>query len=230
VHVFWVGWSKMWNIVYVCAFVGSPCCKQHSRRKDVVLGNRVKPRGPMGTQLIPIGYHRKKQWWAFRNCDAHGGGQLHFHKGCWLFTPGKVLSKYTKQNQCRFWQLQRRTGRQWSLLASLSCTDPNLVYLHLPCLLLLYYHLYTNMLLNCSGQCWFLQRWEMGADNLVWANIALVLLHPVLQLCPAAPYWVMNIAMWRVPHGGAVGWSCRTYWSLNIDPLGPVDDQVWKSN
>jgi hypothetical protein len=21
--VFWVGWSKMWNIVYVCAFVGS---------------------------------------------------------------------------------------------------------------------------------------------------------------------------------------------------------------
>ncbi len=95
---------------------------------------------------------------------------------------------------------------------------------------LAYYHLYTNMLLNCSGQCWFLQRWEMGADNLVWANIALVLLHPVLQLCPAAPYWVMNIAMWRVPHGGAVGWSCRTYWSLNIDPLGPVDDQVWKSN
>jgi hypothetical protein len=36
----------MWNIVYVCAFVGSPgsfCCKQHSRREDVVLGNRVKP-------------------------------------------------------------------------------------------------------------------------------------------------------------------------------------------
>ncbi len=79
------------------------CCKQHSRREDAVLGNGVKPQGPMGSQLIPrSGITGKKQWWAFQNCNAHGGGQLHFHKACPLFTPSKALSKYTKKNQCRF--------------------------------------------------------------------------------------------------------------------------------
>ncbi len=48
----------MWNIVYMCAFVGSPgsfvaSSIQGGKMEDVVLGNRVKPRGPMGTQLIP---------------------------------------------------------------------------------------------------------------------------------------------------------------------------------
>jgi hypothetical protein len=79
------------------------CCKQHSRREDAVLGNGVKPQGPMGSQLIPrSGITGKKQWWAFQNCNALGGGQLHFHKACPLLTPSKVLSKYTKKNQCRF--------------------------------------------------------------------------------------------------------------------------------
>ncbi len=63
-------------------------------------GKALRPHGyPTDTQ---IRHHRKKQWWAFQNCNAHGGGQLHFHKACPLFTPSKALSKYTKKNQCRF--------------------------------------------------------------------------------------------------------------------------------
>jgi hypothetical protein len=94
-----------------------------------------------------------------------------------------------------------------NLLASLSCTHPNLVifyafHVHLhACVLFAYLSIFT---LLCWGQIQFvvgfckdgrlLHKKKGGGCHLVWGDIKIVLLHPCVAAMPS-PYWVMNTAM-----------------------------------
>ncbi len=94
-----------------------------------------------------------------------------------------------------------------NLLASLSCTHPNLVifyafHVHLhACVLFAYLSIFT---LLCWGQIQFtvgfckdgrlLHKKMGGGCHLVWGNTEIVSLHPCVAAMPS-PYWVMNTAM-----------------------------------